>query len=279
MSGLLAQMAVSSGERARAAAAREPFASLQARAAETPEPPTLALAHTFELIAEYKRSSPSLGRLATGDDSLARRVAAYVRGGAVAVSVLTEPARFDGSLEDLAEAAAVLAPLRIPALRKDFLVDPYQVCESRAAGAGGVLLIARILSDRQLREMLDCALGLSLFVLVEAFDTEDVARIQAAIQAGTATRDPAPVLIGVNSRDLQTLEVMPYRFRELAPLLPRGLPHVAESGISTPDQCAEIARAGYSVALVGGSLMRESSPVPTIRAMLAAGRAAAGLAA
>lgn len=272
-------MAASSGGRARAAAARESFASLQARASETPDPPALALVHAFELIAEYKRNSPALGRLVTGDDRLAHRVADYARGGAAAVSVLTEPARFDGSLEDLAEAAAVLTPLRIPVLRKDFLVDPYQVLESRAAGAGGVLLIARMLSDRQLRELLDCALGLSLFVLVEAFDAADVARILVAVPAGAAAADPARVLIGVNSRDLQTLAVLPQRFRELAPLLPPELAHVAESGISTPDQCAEIARAGYSVALVGGSLMRESSPVPAIRAMLAAGRAAAGPAA
>lgn len=279
MSGFLAQMADSSRGRARAAATNEPFASLQLRASETPEPPVLALVHPFELIAEYKRNSPALGRLAPGGEGLARRVAAYARGGAVAVSVLTEPARFEGSLEDLAEAATVLTPLGIPVLRKDFLVDPYQVVESRAAGAGGVLLIARILSDPQLCEMLDCALGLSLFVLVEAFDAADVARILAAIREGAATGGAAQVLIGVNSRDLQTLEVLPYRFRELAPLLPPGVPHVAESGISTPDQCADIARAGYSVALVGGSLMREASPVPAIRAMLTAGRAAAGPAA
>jgi indole-3-glycerol phosphate synthase len=279
MNGFLAQMAVSSRGRARAAATREPLASLQVRASETSPPPALALANSFELIAEYKRSSPALGRLAQGGESLARRVADYARGGAVAVSVLTEPARFDGCLEDLAEAVAVLSPLRIPVLRKDFLVDPYQVFESRATGAGGVLLIARMLSDRLLGEMLDCALQLSLFVLLEAFDAADIERIQAVIRACTATGDPAPVLVGVNSRDLQTLEVSPYRFRELAPLLPPGFPHVAESGISTPEHCVEIARTGYSVALVGSSLMRESSPLPAIRAMLRAGRTAAGIAA
>lgn len=275
MSGFLAQMAASSGSRARAAAARESLASLQTRAAGTPVPPALALVHPFELIAEYKRSSPALGRLAAGDDRLAHRVADYARGGAAAVSVVTEPARFDGSLADLAQAAAALAPLGIPVLRKDFLVDPYQVCESRAAGAGGVLLIARILSDRQLGEMLDCALGLSLFVLAEAFDAADVARIVASLRTDAPIGNRAAVLIGVNSRDLQTLQVLPCRFRELAPRLPPGLPRVAESGISTPDQCAEIARTGYSMALVGGSLMRESSPAPAIREMLAAGRAAA----
>lgn len=273
MSGFLTQMATAGRERVQSALAREPLAELRARADAAPAAPALALHPAFDVIAEYKRQSPALGRLDAGDNRLAPRVTAYARGGAVAVSVLTEPAHFCGELAHLVAAAAILAPLGVPVIRKDFLVDPYQVYEARAAGAGGVLLIVRMLSDAQLGEMLECACELGLFVLLEAFDAEDIAR---------APPDPgggARILLGVNCRDLETLEVLPYRFQELAPLLPPGLLHVAESGISTPEQCAGIARAGYRMALIGGALMRDANPVVAIRAMLASGRMAARVAA
>ncbi|HXV40907.1 MAG TPA: indole-3-glycerol-phosphate synthase [Steroidobacteraceae bacterium] len=274
MSGFLAQMAESGRRRARAAAAREPLPALRTRAADTPVPPVFAFDDAFELIAEYKRRSPALGVLADREERIERRVIAYARGGAAAVSVLTEPTRFDGDLVQLSRAASALASISVPVLRKDFLQDPYQVYESRAAGAGGVLLIARMLGDAQLAEMLDCARETSLFTLVEAFDAADVERAAAAIR-GLGAAAGAPALIGVNCRDLATLEVLPFRFRELAPLLPADLPRVAESGIATPQQCAEVAQAGYRLALVGGSLMRAADPVRAIREMLAAGRAAA----
>ncbi len=274
MSGFLAQMAEASRGRAKAAAAREPLPALRARAADMPDPPAFAFDDAFELIAEYKRRSPALGSLAGPEARIERQVIAYARGGAAAVSVLTEPTRFDGDLAQLSRAAAALASISVPVLRKDFLQDPYQVYESRAAGAGGVLLIARMLGDAQLAEMLDCAREAALFTLVEAFDAADIARVTRAIRsAGVASA--APVLIGVNCRDLATLEVLPFRFRELAPLLPADLPRVAESGIATPQQCAEVVQAGYRLALVGGSLMRAADPVRAIREMLAAGRAAA----
>lgn len=295
MSGFLARMATAGRERVLSAVAREPLAALRARADAAPAAPALALNPAFDVIAEYKRHSPALGRLDAGDDRLAPRVMAYARGGAVAVSVLTEPAHFRGELAHLVAAAAILAPLAVPVIRKDFLVDPYQLFEARAAGAGGVLLIVRMLSDAQLGEMLDCAHELRLFVLLEAFDAEDIQRAASGIRRGgpLAARNPdaalgdthrhfardAPVLLGVNCRDLQTLEVLPYRFQELAPLLPPGLPHVAESGISAPDQCASIARAGYRVALIGGALMCDANPAVAIRAMLASGRMAARAAA
>ena len=167
----------------------------------------------------------------------------------------------------------------MPVLRKDFLVDPYQLFEARAAGAGGVLLIARMHTAASLREMLDCARELRLFTLLETFDAADIAGAIAAVQQ-VRTRDRSTcVLIGVNSRDLGTLEVLPFHFRKLAPLLPPDIPCVAESGIATADQCADVARAGYRLALVGGSLMSAADPVSAIRAMLAAGRAAARAAA
>jgi indole-3-glycerol phosphate synthase len=250
---------------------------------------SLRLQGKFNLIAEFKRRSPSLGRL--GDDDLVGRVAAYANGGAAAVSVLTEPLQFHGSLDHLSAAAATLTPLGVPAMRKDFLVDPYQLFEARAAGASGALLIIRMLSRDALIEMLDCARELGLFVLLEAFDSGDIARAAAEVAVGVPERsiklrrsegtprpDPgrgAPaVLLGVNCRDLQTLEVKARRFAEVAKLLPKDLPCVAESGIATPDDCAEVAREGYELALVGSAMMTARDPAGVIRTMLAAGRAA-----
>jgi indole-3-glycerol phosphate synthase len=267
--------------------------------------------------------------------------------------VLTEPSRFSGSLDHLRAAATALAPLGVPAMRKDFLVDPYQLYEARACGAGGALLIVRMLSRELLAEMLDCAQELGLFVLIETFDEEDIAaavealtlarlstpsssprvsgrppeRASLACEAkrsraseagdpagarpepsaatdGAAQRSPAgvstsarsgpsgrtrltrsgeprpaypgtAVLIGVNSRDLQTLQVVPQRLEQLAPLLPGDMPRVAESGLKTADDAARMVRAGYDMALVGGALMSAPDPGALVAAMLSAGRAAA----
>ncbi len=274
MSGFLDAMARSSRERVAGAAAREPLARLRARALDQPDAPALRQDPAFGLIAEYKRRSPSQGELAA-NGNLAKRVTVYAEAGATAISVLTEPSEFHGSLADVGEAARTLTPLGVPVLRKDFLVDPYQLYEARAVGAGGVLLIVRMLSDPQLRELLDCARELNVFVLLESFDAEDLAR---AASAGTPPPDPARgarVLLGVNCRDLQTLEVVPRRFHELAPLLPDGVACVAESGLTSPDDCADVARHGYGMGLVGGALMSAIDPGAVIRTMLAAGRAAA----
>lgn len=278
MSGFLDVMARSSRERVVDASLREPIARLRARALAAPLPPPLRLDEVFSLIAEYKRRSPSQGELAAGD-RLLEQVTAYAEGGACAVSVLTEPTRFRGILNDLAVAAAALLPRGIPVLRKDFLVDPYQLYEARTAGAGGALLIARLLPGTQLREMLDCARELKLFVLLECFDADDIVRAAAEVEARPATARSAPVLIGVNCRDLGTLEIAPQRFRQLAPCLPAQAPRVAESGIETPDGCAEVAGLGYDLALVGGALMKSADPAAAVRAMLAAARAAARAAA
>lgn len=290
MSGFLDHMAAASRARLDQARASEPLAALRARALATAPPPALRLQGSFNLIAEFKRRSPALGRL--GDDDLEKRVTAYAKGGAAAVSVLTEPTQFHGNLSHLAAAAAVLTPLGVPVMRKDFLVDPYQLYEARAVGASGALLIIRMLSRDALHEMLACARELNLFVLLEAFDNDDIARATAEVAVGVPERSikfsrsegtPPPdprrgaqaVLLGVNCRDLQTLEVLPGRFRDLAPLLTAGVVHVAESGITTPDDCAELARDGYKLALVGSALMTAPDPASVIRTMLAAGRAAA----
>ncbi len=271
MSGFLDQMAEGSRARVEAARALEGEAALAARAHATPRPPTLNLDGRFDLIAELKLRSPALGTLGSSTDDLAARVRAYGEAGAAAVSVLTEPSRFAGSLEHLKAAAAALAPLGVPVMRKDFLVDRYQLFEARAAGAGGALLILRMLDDATLADMLACAAELGLFVLLEAFDVEDIERAQAAI---ASTAQQSTVLVGINSRDLQTLKVVPERLAQLAPLLPRSLPRVAESGLESPADCARMVAAGYDMALVGGALMSAPDPAAMVRAMLAAGRGA-----
>src|SRR5438105_3497881 len=180
------------------------------------------------------------------------------------------PSRFDGTLDDLASAARSLALLAVPAMRKDFLVDPYQVLEARAAGAGGVLAIVRMLSRGELDALLDCARALGLFVLLEAFDAGDLELVRDLVASHTG---PNLLLAGVNCRDLGTLEVMPRRLLELSPLLPPGTPCVAESGVTSPADVREIAAAGYRLALIGSALMRGGDPGTLARTFLAAGRA------
>ena len=268
----LAQMAAASLARVRAARATCPESELMERALAAEPPPPLRLTPGgFDLIAEIKLHSPAAGRLreAAAED-IVGRVRAYARAGACAVSVLTEPSRFEGSLEHLARAAAALRPLGVPAMRKDFLVDPYQVIEARVSGAAGVLAILRMLSDAQAAALIRRARELSLFVLLEAFDEHDIERLHALV----AQLGGTGLLAGVNSRDLTTLEVVPGRLAQLGPRLPERVPRVAESGVSCAEDAARMAQAGYDLALVGSALMREESPAELVRAMLAAGRTA-----
>jgi len=272
MSAFLAEMAAGSRARVRSALARRPLAGLESAARRAPAPPPLRLdARGFDLIAELKLRSPAAGALRPAGEDVAARVASYARAGAAAVSVLTEPSRFDGSLEHLGTAAQVLASLGVPAMRKDFLVDPYQVFEARAAGAGGVLVILRMLPKEDTRALIECALGLGLFVLLEAFDARDIALMHELVDAD---RGRGPLLAGVNCRDLTTLEVAPARLLELAPLLPDKVPRVAESGVSTAADAQAVASAGYSLALVGSALMRGDDPTGLAAALLRAGRSA-----
>ncbi len=271
--GFLEERRVASEARVVAARAREPEAALRVRALEAPPAPPLRLDGRFDLVAELKLRSPARGALGANAHDLEARVAAYARAGAAAVSVLTEPERFDGSLTHLARAAAALRPLGVPAMRKDFLVDPYQLYEARAAGAGGVLLIVSMVEPGRLVAMLEAAAELGLFVLLEAFDAADVSGARAAIE--TWRGPPAHALVGVNSRDLRTLEVEPARLEALVGALPPAQPRVAESGLATPEDAARLARAGYTLALVGSALMTAPSPEALARAMIDAGRAAA----
>lgn len=267
----LQQMAIASRERVRVARAACPQAQLLAQATATPAPPRLRLqSGGFDLIAELKLRSPAAGRLKGPDEDVATRVTTYARAGAAAVSVLTEPTRFDGSLDHLRVAAEALLPLAVPAMRKDFLVDPYQVIEARVAGAGGVLAIVRMLSPAELTAIVQQARALQLFVLLEAFDEEDLERVEALLRhLGTEG-----LLAGVNSRDLETLQVVPSRLEQLAHRLPRGIPRVAESGVGSAEDARRVAAAGYDLALVGSALMSGDDPEALASAMLSAARAA-----
>lgn len=273
--GLLSDMVRSSTARVAAARERVPDAALRAAAIAMPPPPRLVLAPGgFDLIAELKLRSPSMGDLSAATIDPLHRLEAYAEGGAAVCSILTEPTRFDGDLEHLKRAADVLGPYGVPAMRKDFLVDPYQVLEARAFGASGVLLIVRMLPRPRLTAMLDCAAELGLFVLLEAFDAADLSVAQA-VAAERAGRDEQ-VLIGLNCRDLETLAIDAERFAVLRGQLPSGWPAVAESGVQTPGDAARVAALGYRLALVGTSLMQRDDPREAVRELLLAGRAAQG---
>ncbi len=266
----LAGMAASSRARVLAAEQACSRAALRQHALARAAPPPLRLSpQGFDLIAEVKLRSPAVGQLQGGDCDIASRVRLYAQAGAAVISVLTEPSRFEGSLAHLEQAAR--AQNSVPVMRKDFLVDPYQVYEARAAGAGGILVILRMLELRATEALLAAAAELQLFVLLEAFDATD---LQLAAQL-RATHPAAPLLVGVNCRDLVTLQVVPGRLESLAAQLPAGAPRVAESGLDTPADAARLVRAGYNMALVGSALMRATDPAALTAAMLAAGRRAA----
>jgi indole-3-glycerol phosphate synthase len=228
---------------------------LRARLLEVP--PALDPMPTFRgtgssVIAEVKRRSPSKGDLADIPDPAALATA-YQRGGAHAVSVLTEERRFGGSLDDL---RAVRTAVEIPVLRKDFVVESYQLLEARAAGADLVLLIVAALADDPLRALHDQARELGLTPLVEVHDEPEAER---ALAAGA-------LLVGVNARNLKTLEVDPATFGKVAPLL-TDVVSVAESGIAGPDNVCRFVAEGADVVLVGEALVRDGDPEGAVRAM------------
>ena len=200
----------------------------------------------LSLIAEVKRSSPSKGALAEIADPAAL-AADYEAGGATAVSVLTERRRFGGSLDDL---DAVRKAVRIPVLRKDFIVEDYQVHQARAHGADLVLLIVAALTQGSLVRMHTLVRELGMTALVEVHDDREAAR---AVDAGAT-------VIGVNARNLKTLDVDPDTFSRLAPLLPDDVVKVAESGITGPADAARYAAEGADAVLVGEALVTGGEP-------------------
>lgn len=266
MSDFLQSMAVSSAERAAAVAPK--FSS-----ADFDRPVVPLAPGRFDVIAEIKDRSPAEGALKTKTRSRVEQAKNYAAGGAAAVSVLTEPSRFDGSLAHLEEVVAAVP--RTPVMRKDFLVEAVQVHEARKAGASGVLLIAALLSDDKLREMLDAAWQHGMFVLLESFDEDDLARSAKLLNNSDdgERAESGQLLFGVNTRNLRTLEVDNERLRKLAPLLPNAR-CVAESGLRAAEDAAKVAGYGYRLALVGTALMRSDDPAALVAAMRDAGSAA-----
>src|SRR5262249_17108367 len=186
---------------------------LERRALAAPAPPPLCLApQGFDLLAEVKFVSPAAGALAPSASAAdaVQRARLYARGGAAALSVLTQPSPFAG---DGAHLSAVARALPLPVLRKDFLVDPLQVHEARLAGASGVLLVLRMLDDSVLEGMLAAARAGGLFVLLEAFDADDLERAHAVVERAAGVQ----LLVGVNARDLRTLAAVPGRTHGVRP--------------------------------------------------------------
>ncbi len=218
-------------------------AAAQRAAADPPRPFAAALARSgLSLIAEHKRRSPSAGAIRE-DLEIEDVVGAYERGGAAALSVLTEQAGFGGTLDDLRRARAAAS---LPILRKDFIVDPYQVVEAMAAGADAILLIVAALAPDQLAALYAQAQGFGLGVLVEVHDAAELA------VAGQLR----PEVIGINNRDLTTLAVDIERTHELLADVPEGTTVVSESGLRTRADLERLAGAGVDAVLVGEALMR-----------------------
>jgi indole-3-glycerol phosphate synthase len=227
------------------------------RAPESLDPMPRFRASGVSVIAEVKRSSPSKGALADIADPSAL-AADYEGGGASAISVLTERRRFGGSLDDL---RAVRAAVEIPVLRKDFIVTSYQLWEARAAGADLALLIVSALDQNALTCLIDRAQSIGLTALVEVHDEEEVER---ALEAGAT-------LIGVNARNLKTLDVDRDTFARLAPRIPDEVVRVAESGVRGPHDVFEYAKQGANVVLVGETLVKGKDPRTAVADLVAAG--------
>ncbi|MDY6051853.1 MAG: indole-3-glycerol phosphate synthase TrpC [Rothia sp. (in: high G+C Gram-positive bacteria)] len=243
--------------------AAQPLEDLKKRAvAQAPALDALAAlrgaqAGSVEIISEVKRSSPSKGALSAIPDP-AQLAAAYQAGGATAISVLTEERRFKGTLADL---DAVRAAVSIPVLRKDFTVDEYQIWEARAHGADLILLIVAALDDATLRRFLDLTHQLGMNALVETHTPEEIER---AIALGAR-------IVGVNVRNLKTLEVDNNNFSAMAPLLPADAIIVAESGVASPQDVTTYASHGAKAVLVGEALVKSGTPTETLREFRAAG--------
>ena len=210
------------------------------------------------VIAEIKKASPSKG-LIRADCDVERLARSYYAGGAAALSVLTDEPYFQGSLRNL-ELASAAAPL--PCLRKDFIIDEYQIVEARAHRADAILLIAAALSATELKRFAQAAHALALDVLVEVHTADELASVLDAL--GETGADA----IGVNNRDLKTFDVSPETSLALVDQIPSSVVRVTESGISTPEDIARLRRAGFDAFLIGESLMRQPDPGEALAALL-----------
>jgi len=258
---LLTAVVAAARRRVEVQCAREPLAALARRVeADTARPfgffAALSAPGGVHVIAECKRRSPSRGVLRQQYDAAAI-ARGYAQAGAAAISVLTEPTFFDGSLEDL---RAVRAVVDLPVLRKDFIVSEYQLLEARAAGANAVLLIAAVLSREELRTLGRKAAALGLDALVEVHGAGE---LSAAIDAGAT-------IVGVNNRNLRTLEVNVGVSEELIGRMPAGVVAVSESGLKTAGDLARLLALGYRGFLIGERFMSEDDPGRALGALLAA---------
>jgi indole-3-glycerol phosphate synthase len=255
---LLAELVAGAVADAETRRATRPVAEVEAAALAQPPAidaaAALAPAERVRVIAEVKRASPSRGDLAAIADPASLAVS-YETGGASAISVLTEGRRFKGSLADLEE---VRASVSIPVLRKDFIVEPYQVLEARASGADLVLLIVAALEQTRLAELHELVGELGMTALVEAHSADEVER----------ALDLGPAVVGVNARDLSTFELDRDLFGSLADRIPAGVVRVAESAVFSPEDVAHYRAAGADAVLVGEALVTDGDPVARIRSFI-----------
>jgi len=250
--------------RTRVAALQERAGELERAAQKGPpiRPFPGAPAPTVGVIAEVKRRSPSQGAIREDLDPVAH-ARAYVRGGAVAISVLTDEVHFGGSLEDLKRVAAAV---RMPLLRKDFVINEVQIHEARAAGASAVLLIARIVPANQLDALARMVRWLDMTPLIEVHAPDE---LDAALAAGKGS-----FVLGINARDLDTFNVDLRAAEELIRRIPAGLPVIAESGIETRADVERFAAAGVDFVLVGTSVARQPDPERAVKALVGVKRQA-----
>ena len=242
--------------RARAATLRKNSEAIEREARTAPPRPSLRDAlsgNDVRVIAEVKRSSPSRGAINANLD-LADQVSAYQAGGAAAISILTEPAHFGGSNDDLVQAQSYVA---LPLLKKDFHVDVVQIFEARALGASAALVIARAVEPSVLNELVAAGSSCGLEILVEVRDERELARAIAARAS----------MIGVNNRNLETLEIDPETSTRILPSIPRSIVAVAESGINSPDDVERLAGVGADAVLVDSTLSAAPNPESAVRAL------------
>ncbi len=254
--GILEQLISAASQGVQTRSQQVPLADLEARLGERDHDRPFQEALTrpgMSLICEYKRRSPSQGPI-NPDAVIADQVRAYESGGAAALSVLTDETHFDGRLEDLAAARAACS---LPILRKDFVVDQYQLYEAAVGGADAVLLIAAVLDDDRLRDFQSKATELDLDCLVEVHDEEELER---ALESGAE-------VIGINNRNLDNGVVDIQTTYDLITDVPTGTTVVTESGISHREELVELERVGVDAALIGETLMRSEDPEEMVRTL------------